>query len=90
MVIDLATGEEWDPFLDKETVLQCPGCERWQLHYTVRSVLDLVEYTIGPDGVIPHSEQIDALMETFMRDHVLRCPGIGRINALWKSKGRPA
>lgn len=70
-----------DPF-EQTQVLFCPGCELWQLDYTLTAVEDLVRFRpqYGVDLTL-----VDQLIERILADHVQNdCRAPRKVMELWK------
>ena len=79
-------------WLTEERLMVCPGCHRWQLHYTWMALVDLIVWTVP----ISHEEPLDAALEparecleVIIRDHVAHeCTHPRRVMELWQQRSR--
>ena len=79
-------------WLTQEHIMRCPGCERWQLHYTWMALSDLISWTVPGSA----HEPLDAAMkgpeeciEVILRDHVAHeCPAPRKVMELWQLSRR--
>lgn len=62
-----------------ESVLSCPACWSWQLHYNGAALV--------LDGTFKHAKELDAVIESLLRDHVGReCPNPRLIQILLRDR----
>jgi hypothetical protein len=62
-----------------ETVLSCPGCDSWQLHYN--------EVALVVDGTFTSAKHLDVIVEQLLKEHVGReCPNPRMIQILLRDR----
>jgi len=79
-------------WLTQEHVLRCPGCQKWQLHYTWLSLQDLIAWNVPSSPQEPLNAALEPAkecVEVILRDHVAHeCPSPRKVLELWKKAAR--
>lgn len=75
-------------WLTQEHIMRCPGCQKWQLHYSWVAMADLIRWTVPSTPEEPIDGSLEAAkecVEVILRDHVAHeCTHPRRVMELWQ------